>query len=212
MGGIPVQFSPKVIATGLAAAVALGAGVVGTAQASAAQTAPPAAVAVKKAASAEEDGRALFGGLVFTQGRVADSLIAGGYYRSSKETLKENRGVKSVAAVGKLMDVMEKTEPGFFAGLSADLRSGDPRRVEAALDHTSALLKNHVKVIEKSGDGSTGACVAVVVAVNVAVVGNVVAVYNAEVAWDVQHFWMEQRPMLSAEESIALLTTLLKDA
>ncbi|WDT89322.1 hypothetical protein H0E86_26235 [Streptomyces sp. SCSIO-PteL053] len=70
-----MQFSPKVIATALAAAVALGAGVVGTAHASASQTAPPAALAVKKAASAKEDGRALFGGLVFTQGRVADSLI-----------------------------------------------------------------------------------------------------------------------------------------
>ncbi|MFI9628830.1 hypothetical protein [Streptomyces sp. NPDC052042] len=208
-----MQFSPKVIATAVAAAVVVGAGVVGTAHASTAPTTPPAAVVVEKAATAGQDGRTLFAGLVFTQGRVADSLIAGGYYKSSKETLRKNRSAKAVAGVAELADIIEKDKPGFFAGLSTDLRSGDPGRVEAALDRTSGLLKEHVKVVGGMENSDTGLCAVLIVVANVAAAVNMVAVYDVEYAWEVQHFWMDQeRPQLSAEESIARLTSLLKDA
>ncbi|NJQ08428.1 hypothetical protein [Streptomyces lonarensis] len=210
-----MKFSPKTIATAAAVALIAGAGVVGTAQASTA--AAPAShehLIEQHAATATEDGRDLLRGLVFTQGPVADGLIKAGFYNDTPEVLEHNRSADAVAAADALLDTIERNEPTFFADFSADLRSGDPRRVQSGLETATKVLAAHQTAIDEAVEPyGQGACVMAIVAVNVLAIGNAVAVFNAQYAWDIQHFYSQViRGELGAEESIAQLATVLRTA
>lgn len=210
-----MKFSPKTIATAAAVALLAGAGVVGTAQASTA--AAPAShehLIEQHAATATGDGRDLLRGLVFTQGPVADGLIKAGFYNDTPEVLEHNRSADAVAAADTLLDIIERNEPTFFADFSTDLRSGDPRRVQSGLETATKVLAAHQTAVDEAVEPyGQGACVMAVLAVNFAAIGNVLAVFNAEYAWDVQHYWSQiMQGELAAEESIAQLATVLRTA
>ena len=203
-----MKFSPKMIAAATAVTVVAGVGLVGTAQASATPAAP--ASTIQQTAPAPEDGRQLFAGLLFTQGPVADSLIKAGLFQGTPATLKTNRTAEAVAEVSALADAIEAANPGFFAQLSSDLRSGNPQRVQDGLADAAAALEGHVDVIVDEGHGNA-TCIVVmaVVVVNVVLAGNYAAAFNAEYAYDVQHFWGDV-PILPMEDSIAQLAALLQ--
>ncbi|GGZ86767.1 hypothetical protein GCM10010329_03290 [Streptomyces spiroverticillatus] len=221
------------LVAGLTAAALSITGVTASAAPSAGASAPAAVVAaVPSAASAaalEKDGRAVFGGLYFGQGQVGESLSRSPLFSDLRKGLAQNDKAESVKVADALMDRIDAKHPGFFAEFSRKSRSGDPRRVEAAVNDGQAKLVAELTKGDKSArvpeNGQRcGATVAVAAAaVHVAAVftaaGAVVTVTVAVGANFVKAknwFWSVAPQgadgALGHDEAVASVTNLLKTA
>jgi SdpC family antimicrobial peptide len=194
----------RVIAAGAVAAAVIG----GVATTTGSATADSAARATVSA----EDGRALFAGLVFGQGKAGDALAEAGLFQDPQGLLEKNDTAEGRKGTALVADAIADRSPGFFTKFSADLRSGDPRRVDGALDAARGQL-NGLAEEDKLSTLDTGpdcAAVNVVLAVN-AVTG--VNVVNAAAVFNVVTFWFappQSADELGHEEAVAEITAALR--
>lgn len=171
-----------------------------------------------------KDGRALFEGLAFAQGQVAEKLGKSGKFVDIAALRTKNSTPEQRKAAAALLDTIQKQHPQFFSSFSAKLRSGDPRKVESATTEAGRILKslatNSSPGVADAGTGS-GMCAAVVLAVNVLIAINLGGAVNVSVAVNVQaagnivnalNFWSAPpsgSSTLSRDQEIALLTKTL---
>ncbi|MFF2375181.1 hypothetical protein ACFVUW_12470 [Streptomyces xiamenensis] len=192
-----------------AAAAAIVAGGVGVASASATPSPAPLVAVAQDAAT---DGQDLFTGLFFGIGPVADDLVAGGLFAGDDTgEFAHNATAEGRAAIAEIVALVEEASPEFFAGFASDVRSGDPRLVEAAVAEAVEELTAVVEVEQSEDFGSGALCIVnVAAAANVAVALNVASVANVLTQ---VNFWIEAPPAngagLSQEEAVALLTAQL---
>jgi SdpC family antimicrobial peptide len=172
------------------------------------------------------DGETLFRGLVFGEGAVAQAVPELWSGRSMENPAwtpaqhEEFEAAKSSIVVG-----MRRADPAFFGRFGAALQSGDPVRIERALDESRGLFARvvapHGLPRRKPDDGSgKGACVTLAVAANVAAVVNVAAAWNiayyANAVYTENFFWENQYdvastdgPSLQRDQVVALLASRL---
>jgi SdpC family antimicrobial peptide len=108
------------------------------------------------------DGETIFRGLVLDDGPVAklfpeiwqDPQVVAYVRLANQHSSKEQRA----AARQKLVDLVRKQSPTFFDRFAAEMQSGDPVRVEAALGEMTNLLTKGVAplVIPPPPDGGGG--------------------------------------------------------
>ncbi|WP_143196913.1 hypothetical protein [Streptomyces sp. CB00455] len=193
------------------------------AMATSAASAPRAAVAATPQAA--QDGRALFEGLAFAQGSVAEDLGESGKFADLATLRQSNSTPEQRQAASALLDKVQANQPQFFAGFSGKLRSGDPRKVQDGIKEAAGVLKSLSDQAPpvKPGDTGTGTgqCATVVLAVNVLVAVNLGGAVNVSVAVNIQaaanvanavNFWWSPPSgsgSLSADEQIAELTQVL---
>ncbi|WP_162794040.1 hypothetical protein [Streptomyces paludis] len=199
--------------TAIAAVAALGVAGVTAAQAVAAP-AGVSSIAVS-ASSVADDGRAVFAGIFFLQGEVGAELSKSPAFSDPAGWMAENDTDEARSEVGALIEEIQAGQPGFFGEFGDRMRSGDPRKVESALDEAGAVLAEYVAKTEgglkdvAAGDGrGQGRCV-----LNVAVAGNVVLALNVVNVANVinkVNLWVAPADQdLSKEETIRDLTQLL---
>lgn len=171
-----------------------------------------------------KDGRALFEGLAFAQGRVAEELGKSGKFVDIATLRTKNSTPEQRKAAASLLDTIQKQYPQFFSSFSTKLRSGDPRKVESAATEAAGILKSLATkssaAVAEAGTGA-GMCATVVLAINVLIAINLGGVGNVSVALNVQawkaavttvHFWTAPpngSSSLSRDQEIALLTKTL---
>ncbi|RXS83685.1 sporulation delaying protein family toxin [Streptomyces sp. TM32] len=171
-----------------------------------------------------KDGRALFEGLAFAQGTVAEELGKSGKFVDIAALRTKNSTPEQRKAATALLNAIQKQHPKFFSSFSAKLRSGDPRKVESATTEAGRILKSLATkssaAVADAGTGS-GMCATVVLAINVLVAVNLGGVANVSVALNVQawraavntvDFWSSPpsgSSSLSRDQEIALLTKTL---
>ncbi|MBH1938631.1 hypothetical protein I5Q34_30970 [Streptomyces sp. AV19] len=179
--------------------------------------------AAKSKADATRDGRALFEGLTFAQGPVAEKLAHSGKFVDVAALRKKNSTADQRKAVTAVLDGIQKQRPDFFSSFSAKLRSGDPRQVKGGIAEAADILKSlSTTKVKNIGTGAgTGECVNVVAAVNILVAVNLGGVANVSVAVNAQaskwvvntsHFWSSferGQSSLNRDEEIAQLTQVL---
>lgn len=159
---------------------------------------------------ADADGKDLFRGVHFFQGELADTLVDAKIVESPRGGLKTATTPEATAAVDALISAIEAEDPTFFAELSADLRSGDPYRVDEALQRSSEHIAAHGSLIDDDGTNQ-GACMVLALAAAVVVVGFGWAVYAADVAVALNRYVAVTQPVqeLTAEQFVAKLTPAL---
>jgi len=182
-----------------------------------------ASVSLTKA-EATQDGRALFEGLAFAQGLVAEELANSGKFVDVATLRKKNSTAEQRQAVAGLLNEIQKERPEFFSSFSAKLRSGDPRQVESGVAEAGEILKSLSAAKSTKGDDTgtgTGQCATVVLAVNVLVAVNLGGAVNVSVAVNIQaganvvnavNFWSSSSKggsSLTRDEQIAELTQVL---
>jgi hypothetical protein len=129
-------------------AVALAAAAACSDQATAPRLGPPSArsstLAVSSGTDAQAlpgtdaDGRTVYLGLMFGDNGVGQQfpeLFEGQTAKALAVSAEDSASVDSVEA--KVVSQIASQNPAFFAGFSGDIRSGDPTRVAAALDHAA---------------------------------------------------------------------------
>ncbi|MGW2781651.1 sporulation delaying protein family toxin [Streptomyces populi] len=175
-------------------------------------------------AEAALDGRALFEGLAFAQGSVAEELADSGKFVDVAALRKKNSTPEQRRAAAGVLNKIQKEQPEFFGSFSAKLRSGDPRQVESGLAGAGKILKSlaSAKSAKAADTGTgTGRCATVVLAVNVLVAVNLGGAVNVSVAVNIQaagnvvnalNFWSAPAQgggSLTRDEQIAELTQVL---
>ncbi|MDH6229327.1 MULTISPECIES: sporulation delaying protein family toxin [Streptomyces] len=177
-------------------------------------------------AKATQDGRALFEGLAFAQGPVAEELADSGAFVDVAALREKNSTADQRRAVAGVLNKIQKERPQFFASFGSKLRSGDPRQVESGIAEAGNVLKALVSSTsskEKAVDPGTGTgqCATVVLAVNVLVAVNLGGAVNVSVAVNLQaagnvvnalNFWSaapQGESTLTRDEQIAELTQVL---
>lgn len=186
--------------------------------ASAETTGTEGSVAVTQQQAAEPgttaDGRALFSGIFFGQGAAAKELVKLDSFSAMKEAQRKGDPHSRKASHAVLAEI-QRNDPGFLAEFSAEVRSGDPFRVEQALLSGGEELAG---VVERQGDDQptqVGTCFWVVAVVTVVAAGNaavaVNAVYAGNVAWTVNWAWSSPKDgnSLARERAVAEFTQLL---
>lgn len=135
----------------------------------------PASAPVK-VADAKADGKTLFNGLYFGQGDVGAKLLkSDAYIGDESGQLQKNDTAEAHKAIADLTAAIDKSSPTFFSDFSADIRSGNPFRVKAAVENGAAEVAKVAKV-ESQDDANSPTCL---VTVNVGAFVNVVAGINA---------------------------------
>ncbi|WPO76201.1 hypothetical protein [Streptomyces sp. KN37] len=191
---LPKISKPRRALIAVAAATAVGVGGVAASSAFAAAAADPAsrataAQAPRTSPEAEQDGRDLFAGLFFLQGETGKEFAELRSYTGAKDAYRKNNNAEARKAVTRVLEAMAKKDASFFSDFSAGLRSGDPRKVESAMNDAVALLTK-VTVSHKDAKGAkdvgtgTGRCA--VLAVNVLIVVNAGGAVNVSVAVNLQ--------------------------
>lgn len=92
-----------------------------------------ASLAPSDSVGADLDGRQIAEALLFVSGPSADRVVGLPAFGQAVRHLHEHRTPETDAAVVGVLDGIEARDPALFAGLSREIRSGDPYRVEAAL-------------------------------------------------------------------------------
>ncbi|MBH1933015.1 sporulation delaying protein family toxin [Streptomyces sp. AV19] len=174
-----------------------------------------AAAVAGPAVGTAKDGRDLFAGVIFSQGKVAEQVGKSSYFKLVSELHEKNSTKKNEKAVAQIMDQVEKKNPGFFKKFSAKLRSGDPRKVQSGINDAGRVLgtmsKKDVADIPNGGECA-------ILAVSVLVVLNAGAAINLSVAVGVQAWKYvnvtsfapdDKQDSLKAERRIAKLTEIL---
>ncbi|MFF7726679.1 hypothetical protein [Streptomyces sp. NPDC008001] len=126
------------------------------ATAAAAQSAPGHASTVKTAAAkpaptAAEDGKAVFKGLFFGQGKVGAELAKNPLFSDMRKELAKGDAQESARVALIVTDAVDVKYPGFFASFGKKARSGDPRKVEAAINDAQSKLLSTVKTTDTKG-------------------------------------------------------------
>ncbi|GAA0336237.1 sporulation delaying protein family toxin [Streptomyces blastmyceticus] len=185
---------------------------------------PRAAVAAATSAEANRDGRALFEGLAFAQGSVAETLGASGKFVNVAALRKANSTPEQRQAASALLDKIQKNRPQFFGTFSAKLRSGDPRKVQSGIADAGEVLQSlSSKSSARSADTGAGVaqCATIVLALNVLVAVNLGGAINVSVAVNAQaavnaantvNFWSSPSnggQSLDRDQQIAGLTKVL---
>ncbi|WP_405615090.1 hypothetical protein [Streptomyces sp. NBC_00076] len=180
-------------------------------------------IAVVKSVGSTADGRALFRGIFFGQGTVAQALAKDSdLFSKIGEVYKQNNGATAMKAGDALLDALAKKNPGYFQRFSTEVHSGSPARVQAALLRAPKDLKA-IGVGAKDADaGPTCVTIAVAAAgvhIVAALTAAVVAVAEAAVAGaniviGTNWFWSASKAgsTLTQEEAVAKVTTLLHAA
>ncbi|MFE2294292.1 hypothetical protein [Streptomyces sp. NPDC059452] len=148
-----------------------------------------AAEASRSAVGTEADGRELLAGLFFLQGETGKKFTELRSYTGAKDAYRENANAESRKAVGELLDIIAAKDSGFFSTFSSQLRSGDPRKVEAGMNAAVKLLTKVTVDAEEAGNAKdigagTGYCA--VLALNVLIVVNAGGAVNVSVAINLQ--------------------------
>jgi SdpC family antimicrobial peptide len=172
-------------------------------------------------AARQWDGESLFRGLVLGDGDVAQAfpeIWAGRQVESPTWTPAERLRVRQARTA--LVASMRRSDPQFFDRFGQALNSGDPVRIDAAMEDARAVL---TRVVAPHGfprqkpDGSDkGACVTLAVAANVALAVNVAAAWNiavyANAVYNENFFWEYQqvdRSPLQHDQAVALIASRL---
>lgn len=192
-------------------------------------TKAPASTAMASTASAKKDGENVFRGLFFGQGKVGEQLAGLELFADARKHI-DNNSRDQVRAANAVVDLINKRSPGFFAKLSAQARSGDPRQVERAVTDAQNMLlavahkgdkaATPVEVGQKCGVTVAVAAAVVHVAAVLTAAGAVVTVTVAVGANFVKGknwFWSAQPTtgdgsQLSRDEAVAQVTGALKAA
>ncbi|MEU9125103.1 hypothetical protein AB0C96_35600 [Streptomyces sp. NPDC048506] len=140
----------RVLAAVFTAAVAVG-GVATVAVAAPASPATQQNVPIS-GNSYDADGKALFAGLLFSQGEVAKKLANSGLLHAPNSELAKNNTPEGRKAITSLTSDIARKDPRFFTELSTSLRSGDPRKVEHGLEAANKKLN----AVAKKGDQDLG--------------------------------------------------------
>ncbi|MEE1942654.1 sporulation delaying protein family toxin [Streptomyces sp. TRM 70361] len=171
-----------------------------------------------------QDGRALFEGLAFAQGRVAEEIADSGEFVDVAAIREENSTPEQRKAVTALLDEIHRMHPGFFASFSGKVRSGSPRLVESGVNEAVEVLKSLAgsESATKADLGTnSGHCINLVLTVNVVVAVNLAAAVNVATAAtaanaaavaNVIEFWVappRNGEPLSRDQQIAKLTSVL---
>ncbi|MFJ8150299.1 sporulation delaying protein family toxin [Streptomyces sp. NPDC096048] len=181
-----------------------------------------AAAAAATPAEATAQGRALFAGLTFAQGDVAQELADSGKFVDVAALREQNSTAEQRRAATALLDKIQKERPQFFGSFAAKLRSGDPNKVQSGIDEARDIMKSLAAKAEGPDAGQgVGQCATVVLAVNVLVAVNLGGAVNVSVAVNLQaaanvanevNFWFSPPSggdQLSKDEQVAELTKVL---
>ena len=219
-GRFQVRGKSKALASVVAAALALGGATTAYAASQAPSSAVSATVPVSGQVGTDEDGRALFRGILFGQGAVAKELSTSEeLFATMGEGYEKNNSADALKAGDAVMDAVEKNRPGALSEFSTEMRSGSVERVHSAMQKTTTDLVD-VGVIAEKKDDANGTCLYVAVgAALVHVAGGltaaVVAIAEAAVAganWIIGTNWVISSAAdssLSKEQAVAEFTTLL---
>ncbi len=134
----------RTVAAVTAAAVIAG-GAANMANASTADERPAIEIVSENSA---DDGLALFTGIYFAQGQVGEYLTDTLAFSDPDGELAANSTPEALETVAEITDAIAAGNPGFFAAFSEDLRSGDPRRVESALERGIAEIDRYVEAAD----------------------------------------------------------------
>ncbi|MFG2737477.1 hypothetical protein ACGFX7_21990 [Streptomyces harbinensis] len=199
----------RTVAAVTAAAVIAG-GAANIANASTADDRPAIEIVSENSA---DDGLALFTGIYFAQGQVGEYLTDTLAFSDPDGELAANSTPEALETVAEITDAIAAGNPGFFAAFSEDLRSGDPRRVESALERGIAEIDRYVEAADAEvRSDMSGLCIGNVFAVvnvfTVAAAVNIAAVYTAVKYWAPS---IDGEP-LDRDAAVAELTTVLRAA
>ncbi|KNB52795.1 hypothetical protein [Streptomyces caatingaensis] len=212
--------SKRIIAA-VTAVAALGVGGLTTQSAMATPSSHAAVAKPKAKVGSVADGRDLFAGVFFLQGDTGKALTKSPYFKDPKGQFAKNNTAEGKKATARILDRVAAKDPKLFATLSTQLRSGDPRKVEAALERGGKVLasvidRHDIKGVE-TGAGVGQCAVAVAVAFSVAA-GNLGAAVNVVVGVNVLtkvNFWFGVAPTatkIEQEKAVADLTKRLAAA
>lgn len=163
-----------------------------------------------------EDGRAIAEGILFLSGRYGDRLAALPSFAAAAQLRDLNRDPESRTMTAELLDAIALAHPHLFGDLHDSVRSGDPYRVERALQQLSDAGRQALteRAAHHDGDGvlddratADGLCVVLTFAVggNIAVAVN--AAVGANIAWTINWVWKagtEDRRQLVADMTALL--------
>ncbi|MEU1372203.1 sporulation delaying protein family toxin [Streptomyces triculaminicus] len=134
------------IIAGLTAAAVCVTGATAAAAPSAADHAKTVKTApAKPAPNAAEDGKAVFKGLFFGQGKVGAELAKSPLFSEMRAELATSDAKDSARVAQVVTDAVDAKHPGFFASFAKKVRSGDPRKVESAVNDAQAKLLSIAK-------------------------------------------------------------------
>ncbi|MEU3354415.1 hypothetical protein [Streptomyces sp. NPDC037389] len=189
------------------------------------------AAAAKPAPNAAEDGKAVFKGLFFGQGAVGAELAKNPLFSDMRKELAKGDAQDSAHVARIVTDAVDTKHPGFFAAFGKKARSGDPRKVEAAVNDAQTKLLSTVRTTDAKSSAQpvqNGQMCGTFVAVAGAVVHIAAAVTAAAAAVTVtvavganfvkakNWFWSvapkDDTTALGHDEAVATVTKILKTA
>ncbi|MEU5430459.1 sporulation delaying protein family toxin [Streptomyces olivoreticuli] len=130
------------------------------------RTGSVAAAAATPKVDRDQDGKAVFKGLFFGQGKVGAELAKSPLFSDIRKQMAKNNPEDTEKISKAIVDSMNAKYPGFFADFSKKTRSGDPRKVETAVNAAQTKLLTVVKTSDKSAQSvSAGQMCGTVVAV-----------------------------------------------
>ncbi|MEU2510796.1 hypothetical protein [Streptomyces syringium] len=189
------------------------------------------AAPAKPAPNATENGKAVFQGLFFGQGKVGAELAKSPMFSEMRKEVAKADAKDSARVARIVTDAVDAKYPGFFASFGKKARSGDPRKVEAAVNDAQAKLLSIARkadVKDTAQPVRNGQMCGTVVAVAGAVVHVAAAVTAAAAAVTVtvavganfvkakNWFWSvapkDDTTALGHDEAVATVTKILKAA
>ncbi|MFI1256426.1 sporulation delaying protein family toxin [Streptomyces netropsis] len=141
------------IVGGLTAAAVCFTGVTAAASPSADHAKTVKAAPAKPGPNATQDGKAVFNGLFFGQGKVGAELAKSPMFSDMRKNLTKADAKDSARVAQAVTEAIEAKYPGFFAAFAKKVRSGDPRKVESAINDAQSKLLS----IAKTTDGKNSA-------------------------------------------------------
>jgi SdpC family antimicrobial peptide len=160
------------------------------------------------------DGAALLRGVFFAQGPIGDRLARTPYFYMPDENLRRNRTPEAMRAIDSVLTATEDLQPGFLSTFSTRMRSGDPFRVEAAVNDAADVLKRVAEFRPSTEQEAAGVMIHVDVAIaNIGILAVAAAVMVATVLVVVVVVRMQPRShkeKLEVERAMALLATELR--
>ncbi|MEU1312726.1 sporulation delaying protein family toxin [Streptomyces cinnamoneus] len=189
------------------------------------------AAPAKPAPNAAENGKAVFQGLFFGQGKVGAELAKSPMFSDMRKELAKADAKDSARVAQIVTDAVDAKYPGFFADFGKKARSGDPRKVESAVNDAQAKLLSIAKKTDAKDSAQpvqNGQMCGTFVAVAGAVVHVAAAVTAAAAAVTVtvavganfvkakNWFWSvapkDDTTALGHDEAVATVTKILKTA
>ncbi|MEW2574986.1 sporulation delaying protein family toxin [Streptomyces syringium] len=223
------QRTAGIIAALTATAVCVTGATAAAAPGTASHTQTVNAAPAKPAPNATENGKAVFKGLFFGQGKVGAELAKSPMFSGMRKEMAKADAKDSARVAQIVTDAVDAKYPGFFASFGKKARSGDPRKVEAAVNDAQAKLLSIARKTDAKDTAQpvrNGQMCGTVVAVAGAVVHVAAAVTAAAAAVTVtvavganfvkakNWFWSvapkDDTTALGHDEAVATVTKILK--